>query len=101
MLGNFLGGLTNEAAAEELLAGIGDQAMVGRVQEAAIANAVTPGAYVAATVRHLIDHGGDDIWLDLLGKMSNSPQPGVAALQVILSRAFPEPVKLRPPAVPS
>jgi hypothetical protein len=101
MLGNFLSVLTNAAMAEELLAGIGDTAIVDRVREAAIANAVTPGTYVAATVRHLIDHGGEDIWLDLLGKMTNSPQPGVAALQVILARAFPEPMKPRPPGVPS
>ena len=55
-------------------------------------NDVTPGAYVAATVRHLLDHGSEEIWLDLVGKMANSPQPGAAALEAILLRAFPAPV---------
>ncbi|MDR3524999.1 MAG: hypothetical protein P4L66_12970 [Acetobacteraceae bacterium] len=98
MLGNFLDALTDSAAAEELLTTIGDNEMVDRVREAASANSVTPGTYVAATIRHLLDHGGEDIWLDLLGKMANSPQPGAAALQIILARAFPQSVKLRAPA---
>ncbi|CAN5327981.1 hypothetical protein BH10PSE7_BH10PSE7_31820 [soil metagenome] len=89
MLGNILGGLTNAAAAEDLLAAIGDEDLLERVKSAAIENAVTPGTYVAAAVRHLLDHGGEEIWLDLIGKMANSPQPGVAALQAILAHAFP------------
>ena len=89
MLGKILGGLTNAAAAEDLLAAIADEALVQRVKSAADESAVTPGAYVAATVRHLLDHGSEDVWLDLIGKMANSPQPGATALQAILARAFP------------
>ena len=88
MLGKILGGLTNAAAAEELLAAIADEALLERVKTAADENDVTPGTYVAATVRHLLDHGSEEIWLDLVGKMANSPQPGAAALQAILLRAF-------------
>jgi hypothetical protein len=91
MLGNILGGLTNAAAAEELLATIADAALLQRVRRAADDNAVTPGAYVAATVRQLLDYGDEELWLDLVGKMANSPQPGAAALQAILARAFPAP----------
>lgn len=101
MLGNILGGLTNAAAAEEILAAIGDEALLKRVKEAAAANVVTPGTYVAATVRHLLDHGSEEVWLDLVGKMANSTQPGAAALQAILARAFPTPVTLRTPSQPS
>lgn len=89
MLGNILGGLTNAAAAEELLSAIADDALLERVEHAAEENCVTPGTYVAATVRHLLDHGSEEIWLDLVGKMANSPQPGAAALRAILARAFP------------
>ncbi|MDR3461639.1 MAG: hypothetical protein P4L76_04900 [Beijerinckiaceae bacterium] len=89
MLGTILGGLTNAAAAEDLLSAIGDQALLNRVKSAAEENAVSPGTYVAAAVRHLLDHGDEEIWLDLVGKMADSPQPGAAALQVVLSRAFP------------
>ena len=100
MLGNILGGLTNAAAAEELLAAIADEALLERVKAAADENDVPPGTYVAATVRHLLDHGSEEIWLDMVGKMANSPQPGVAALQAILVRAFPAPVPVRTPMKP-
>ena len=89
MLGNILGGLTNAAAAEELLATLADEGLLLRVRRAADDNAVTPGAYVAATVRQLLDYGDEEVWLDLVGKMANSPQPGAAAFKAILARAFP------------
>ncbi len=91
MLGNILGGLTNATVAEELLSVIADEALLQRVKTEADKNSVSAGAYVAATVRHLLDHGSEEIWLDLVGRMANSPQPGTAALQAILARAFPAP----------
>ncbi len=100
MLGNILGGLTKAAVAEELLAAIADEALLERVKTAAVENDVTPGTYVAATVRHLLDHGHDEVWLDMIGKMANSPQPGATALQAILVRAFPAPVTVRTPVRP-
>lgn len=95
MLGTILGGLTNAAAAEESLAVIGDEALLERVRRAADENDVSPGTYVAATVRNLLDHGDEELWLDLIGKMANSPQPGAAALRAILARAFPQPAAPR------
>jgi hypothetical protein len=101
MLGNILGGLTKAAAAEAILAAMGDKALLERVKNAADENAVTPGTYVAASVRHLLDHGSEDIWLDLVGKMANSAQPGAAALHCILARAFPAPATPSTPVRPS
>lgn len=89
MLGVILSGLTNAAAAEEALVSLGDKALLARVTLGAEANDVSPGTYVSATIRHLLDHGSEEIWLDLISKMANSPQPGAAALQAILARAFP------------
>jgi hypothetical protein len=100
VLGKILGGLTNAAAAEEFLNAIADEALLERVKTAADENDVSPGIFVAATVRHLLDHGSEEIWLDLVGKMANSPRPGAAALQAILLRAFPAPVKVRTPLKP-
>ena len=91
MLGTILGALTDPARAEELLAAIGDAAMLARVREAAAASGIAPGAYAAATVRHLIEHGSEEIWLGLVGRMANSPQPGAAALEAMLAHAFPAP----------
>jgi hypothetical protein len=90
MLGNILGHLTNATAAEQSLAAIADEALLERVKSGAAENGVSPGTYVSATVRHLLDYGDEEVWLDLIGKMANSPQPGAVALQAILARAFPE-----------
>ena len=95
MLGALLRDLTDPATAEPVLAAIADASVRDRVQQAAQAQGIAPGAAVAAAVRHLLDHGGEDIWLDLLGRMSGSPEPGVVALHAILARVFPDPVRVR------
>lgn len=91
MLGNILGALTDAASAEEALAGIGDSGVVERVRRSAAAEGVSVGVFVASTVRQMLDYAEEDVWLDLLGRMSASPRPGVAALDAMLARAFPAP----------
>lgn len=90
MLGNILGALTDAASAEEALAAVGDPGLVERVRRGAAAEGVGVGAFVASTVRQVLDYAEEDVWLDLLGRMSGSPRPGVTALEVVLTRAFPE-----------
>jgi hypothetical protein len=89
MLGNILGALTDAASAEEALTAIGDPAVVDRVRRGAAAEGVGVGAFVASTVRQMLDYAEEDVWLDLLGRMSGSPRPGIAALEAMLARAFP------------
>lgn len=90
MLGDILGGLTDAASAEGILAAIGTPDVVERVRREAAAEGVAVGALVATKIRHMLDHAGDDVWLDLLGRMSGSPQPGTVAVEAMLSRAFPD-----------
>ncbi|HUZ65483.1 MAG TPA: hypothetical protein VMU82_17400 [Acetobacteraceae bacterium] len=92
MLGDILGALTDAISAEAALAAVGDPAVVARVRRDAAAEGIGVGTFVACTVRHILDHAGEEVWLDLLGRMSGSPRPGVAALEVMLARAFPQPV---------
>lgn len=92
MLGDILSGLTDAASAESILAAIGSPDVVERACRDAATEGVAVGALVAAKVRHMLDYAGEDVWLDLLGRMSGSPQPGAAALEAMLSRAFPGPV---------
>ncbi len=92
MLGEILHALTNPATAEDMLATIGKPDILARVKREASVEGVATGAFLAAKFRHILDHAGEDVWLDLLGLMSNSPEPGVAALNAMLSRAFPAPV---------
>ena len=89
MLGDILRDLTDPAAAEDVLAAVGEPGIVERVRRDAAAEGVGVGALVAAKVRHMLDHAGEDVWLDLVGRMAGSPRPGVAALETMLSRAFP------------
>jgi len=96
MLGDILGGLTEAASAEGILAAVGSPEVLERIRLDAAAEGVPAGALVAARVRHMLDHAGEDVWLDLLGLMSGSPQPGAAALSAMLSRAFPDPATPAP-----
>jgi hypothetical protein len=91
MLGNILGALTDAATAEEALAAVGDPGVVDRVRRGAAVEGVGVGAFAASTVRQMFDYAEEDMWLDLLGRMSGSPLPGVAALEAMLARAFPAP----------
>jgi hypothetical protein len=95
MLGDMLAELADEARAERVLAAFADATALARVQAEAQAHGAATGAYVATAVRHLLDHGGEELWLDLIGRMSGSPQPGAAAMLAILARAFPESVRSR------
>jgi hypothetical protein len=88
MLGDILNKLTNAVSAEDILVTIGDPNIVARVRRNASAEGVTIGAFVAARVRHMLDYADDEVWLDLLGRMSGAPEPGAAALKVVLPRPF-------------
>jgi hypothetical protein len=89
MLGHLLQALSDPDGAEAVLARVGTQEIRERVERAAAAQSVPVGTMVAHKVRHLVDHGGEDIWVDAIGAMSGSPQPGVAAIHRLLDRAFP------------
>jgi hypothetical protein len=88
MVGNTLGALTDATLAEEALAAIGDHGVVDRIRQGAAAESVGVGAFVASTVRQMLDYAEEAMWLDLLGRMSGSPRPGVVALEAMLTRAF-------------
>lgn len=92
MLGNILKTLTDATSAGAALVAVADRSVVDRVRRGAAAEDVSVGAFVAATVRQMLDYAEEDVWLDLLGRMSGSPQPGVTMLEAVLARAFPEPV---------
>lgn len=92
MLGDILSGLTDAATAENILAAVGSPSFVEQVRRDAAAEGVGVGTFVAHKVRHMLDHAGEEVWLDLLGRMSGSPQPGAVALKAMVARAFPHSV---------
>ena len=95
MLGDILNRLTDPATAEATLDIVSQPELYERIASAAAAERRSVGMLVAGKVRHLLDHGGEDVWLDLLGVMSGSPQPGAAAVNRIVALAFPDPVRVR------
>ncbi len=95
MLGEILRGLTDAATAEEVLAVVGRPGIRDRITHAAASDGVAVGALVASRVRHLLDHGDEEVWLDLFGAMSGSPQPAATAVERVLARAFPDPARVQ------
>lgn len=90
MLGDIPNGLANPECAAEVLAVVASPAMQARVAAAAAAEGVEPVALVAVRVRHLLDRGGEEFWLDLVGAMANTARPAAAALDRILAWSFPD-----------
>ncbi|HQT79102.1 MAG TPA: hypothetical protein PLD10_18775 [Rhodopila sp.] len=95
MLGDIVGDLTAAETAETVVVAVGRPDTLARIRDAAAADGIPAGALIAAKVCHLLDHGTEEIWLDLLGLMRNSPQPGIAAVERLLDYAFPDPVRVR------
>lgn len=95
MLGDILSQLTDPATAEPTLAVVGQPGLRDRIAGIAAAEACPIGTLVAGKVRYLLDHGGEDLWLDLLGAMAGSPQPGAVAVNRIMALAFPDPARVR------
>lgn len=93
MLGAILGSLTNPTTAERAIAIVSRPETLERLKRAAAVDGVSVGALVASRLRHLVEHGDEDIWLDLLGTMSRSPQPGAAVIERMLARVFPDPAR--------
>jgi hypothetical protein len=90
MLGHILRSLTDPAEAEAVLLQLGDADVAERVRVDACAAGTTAGAFAARAVRHVLDHAGEEVWLDVLGAMARTPEPGAAALRIILAKALPD-----------
>lgn len=88
MLGDILAQLTDTRSAATMLDVVATPELRDRVHNLAVAEGIPVGRLVASKVRHMIDHAGEEIWVDLIGRMSNSPQPGAAAMEAMLDRAF-------------
>ena len=99
MLGDILKSLTNPAAAEAALLELGNGLVLDRVRIEAEVEGTTAGAFVARAVRHVLDHAGEEVWLDLIGAMARTPEPGRAALGIILAKALPHSVGASAPPI--
>ena len=94
MFGVFLDGLTGATTAEATATSVARPEILARIRTAAEASATPAGILIAARVRQVVEHGGWDIWLDLLSQMAGPQQPGAVALELVLAYAFPDPVRV-------
>ena len=83
-LGELIAQLEDDAAADEALLALGDLTLVGRITDAAACAKMTRGAFVAASVGRFANHCSDELWLTLLGQMSQAESPGHVFLRAAI-----------------
>ncbi|ACL57108.1 hypothetical protein [Methylobacterium nodulans] len=91
LLGDIIAHLDDEAVATETLVRLDDLVLLGRVQESAADEGLTPGEFAARAVRQFSDTASDEDWVTMLGIMGQTPEPGLACLRRMVEYA------LRPP----
>lgn len=101
MFGDLIAHLHRPEVAAAALDSLPDPDLVSRVEAAAEAAGLETPDFVAALVRGFMDHADDDRWLQMVGVMGRSEEPGLAALEAILrqgveSSSSPVASKIRP-----
>lgn len=89
LLGDLIARLDDEAVAAEALIGLADLSLVARVEAAAEASGLTPGAVAARAVAAFADGASEDDWLSLVGSLSRSDEPGRECLRRMLEASLP------------
>jgi hypothetical protein len=88
LLGDVIAGLDDEALAMQALIGLGDLALVVRVEEAAAGEGLTPGAFAARAVQIFSSDASDEDWVSLIGVMGQTTDPGQACLRKMVEFAL-------------
>ncbi len=89
-LGEILQRLTDPETAEALVTAVARPEIQERIVRAASDAGVSTGALVASRLRRAIEHGGEELWLNLLSAMAASPRPGAIAVERLLAQSFPQ-----------
>ncbi|MDX8535601.1 hypothetical protein RFM41_31840 [Mesorhizobium sp. VK25A] len=63
--------------------------LVARLAAAADKTGRSPADLVGSAIRNFIDTASDDLWIQLIGLMNSSQDPGLAAMRAILEKALP------------
>lgn len=90
MLGRLLETLDDPRMTMNLVVALGEPALLARLDAIAVAENRTPAEIVASAMRGFLDSSCDDHWLQLVGIMNRSDDPGLSAVRAILSKALPE-----------
>jgi hypothetical protein len=84
LLGDVLARFDDETVAAETILGLGDLALITRLQNEAEAVGQTLGGFAASAVRRYADGASDEEWITLMGALGRTANPGA----VCMKRAF-------------
>lgn len=84
MLGDVLRQLTDDAAAAEIILGVGDLSMLNAMRERSEAEGLDLAAFSRGAVRRYSAEASDEEWVTMLGLVTRSEDPGTTCLK----RAF-------------
>lgn len=88
ILGDLIAGLEDETSAMETLIGLGDLALLARIEQAAAAHDLTTGEFAAQSVRIFSGRASDEDWVSLIGVMGQSADPGQVCLKRMVEFAL-------------
>ena len=88
LLGDVIARLEDDAVADETLVALGDLTLTARVAAAATREAMSRGEFVAACVGQFAAHSSDDHWVQVLGKMARTDDPGQVCLRHAIEAAL-------------
>lgn len=88
LLGDIIAQLDDETVAMETLVGLGDLALLARVECAAGGEGLTPGEYAARAVQLFSDTASDEDWVSLIGVMGQTDDPGRICLKKMVEFAL-------------
>lgn len=94
LLGDIIARLDDETIAMEALVGLGDLALLARVEEAAGREGISRGDFATQAVHAFSAQASDEDWVSLIGAMGRTSDPGQACLRKMVEFA------LRPTGAP-
>jgi hypothetical protein len=84
VLGDLIAQLDRPDVAAGVLTTI-DPDIAGQIERRAAASSMTVEDFVSGAVRDFVERAGDDLWFQLLTIVRKSDDPGLAAVQTILT----------------
>lgn len=84
MMGDLLQQITDDAAAAEMILGVGDLPMLAAMRERAEAEGIDLAAFSRGAVRHYVAHATDEEWVTMMGLINRAADPATTCLK----RAF-------------
>jgi hypothetical protein len=87
MMGDLIEGPSSADGLAATLVGVGEVALLDRLDKAAARFALTPDGFARLAVRRFCERAEEEDWLQVMSAVARTDRPGDRALSVILGRA--------------